>query len=138
MAKTSNFNKEIRVLIDNELDIALKAQATRRKESVAEIVRRLLKESLAKEIAEDSTYIISTTIRKTIRSELKLTENRIAKLVAKTSIAAATSMFLNYAVIKEGNLGLKINSKELYEQARIKAVAYLRESGEKEDIEGGQ
>jgi len=37
-----------------------------------------------------------------------------------------TSMYLNYFVIKEGKFDLKLSPKEVYEEARVKAVADLR------------
>lgn len=125
MAK--KYPAELRVNIDEDLDLALMALAAKRKESKADVVRRLLREGIGKEAAADGLDTISLFLRKIIRNELKPVEERMAKLTAKTAIAAGTSMYLNYFVIKEAPLELPINPKEIYEQARVKAVAYIKE-----------
>ena len=122
----------IRMDVDNYN--TLQILSNQKGEPVAVLTRRIIEEYLAKNSAVEGLDIISTAIRKVIRSELKPTEDRMAKLAAKTAISSATSMFMNYFVVKEAPLGLKISSKEVYEQSRIKAVAYLREK-EKETIE---
>lgn len=127
------YNKELRVLIDEELDSLLRSLATRRGETVSEVVRRLLRSSLGNETAVDSIDVVTAALAKTIRRELKPVEDRMAKLAAKTAIAGATGMYLNYFVIQQAlESKLSTSAKELYETARVKAVAYLREpeSGE--------
>ncbi|SFR11683.1 ribbon-helix-helix protein, CopG family [Desulfoscipio geothermicus] len=127
MVKTNS--KELRVMIDEELDSLLKALAARRGETVSEVVRRLLKTSLGNEAAVDGVDVVAAALTKVIRRELKPVEDRMAKLTAKSAIAGATGLYLNYFVIQQA-LGPKLtkSAKEVYEAARVKAVAYLKES----------
>jgi predicted DNA-binding protein len=102
----------------------LQILAQQRGEAVAVVVRRMIEEFVANEMAVAAVDVVAATLRKTIRSELKLTEDRLAKLAAKAATAAATSMYLNTQALKD--LG-KYDALELYQAARKKAVAYLRE-----------
>jgi hypothetical protein len=47
------------------------------------VIRRLLEQGSSTEIAAQGLETITTAIRKTIKAELKTTENRMAKLSAK-------------------------------------------------------
>lgn len=118
--------KEIHLRIDDELFGMIKAEAAKRDESNSEVARRLLRKALASESANEALDEIAAILSKVIRRELKPTEERLAKLNAKTSIAAATSMFLNYLVVSEFK-NLPKSPKEIYEEARKKAVAYIKE-----------
>ncbi|GBF33861.1 hypothetical protein DCCM_2972 [Desulfocucumis palustris] len=55
---------------------------------------------------------------------MKPLENRLAKLNAKTGASSATAMFMLIQTLDD--LG-KHDCVEIYEKARKKAVAYLRE-----------
>lgn len=118
--------KEVHWRLEDELYGMLKAEAVKRDDSMNEVARRLLRKALAGESANDAMDEVAAVLTKVIRRELKPTEERLAKINAKTSIAAATSMYLNYFVI--GYLkGLPTTPKEIWEEARKKALAFLRE-----------
>lgn len=104
--------------------------AQQRGEAVAVVVRRIIEDVVANEMAVAAVDVVAATLRKTIRSELKLTEDRLAKLAAKAATAAATSMYLNTQALKD--LG-KHDALDLYQAARKKAVAYLREPVDDEE-----
>lgn len=124
MPTTKNYPHELRVGIDDELEGALIALVARRKENKAVVVRRILKKAIAEEHAVDSIDILNSAIRKAMKNELKPLEDRLAKLIAKSAIAGATSMYLNTQAISD--LGLQ-DAILLYNEARKKAIAYLRE-----------
>jgi predicted DNA-binding protein len=110
----------------------LQILSQQRGEPVAVVVRRMVEEFVANEMAVAAVDVVATMLRKTIRSELKLTEDRLAKLAAKAATAAATSMYLNTQALRD--LG-KHDALELYQAARKKAVAYLREPDVDDDEE---
>lgn len=67
--------------------------------------------------------VITQTNRRIIRDELKPVENSMAKISAKSAVAAATTMYLNVQTIQD--MG-KNDAVEIYEKARSKAVYYIR------------
>ncbi|MGB9860272.1 MAG: hypothetical protein ACPLQP_10095 [Moorellaceae bacterium] len=119
--------KGVFLRMDEDLLNALKALAARRKEPMAVVVRNLLSRALAEENAADGKDVITDAVRKAMRDVLKPVEDRMAKLAAKAAMAAATSMYLNTEVI--GELG-KHDVLRIYDLARKKAAAYLRERDE--------
>ncbi|MTI85639.1 MAG: hypothetical protein FH756_17515 [Firmicutes bacterium] len=120
--------KPLTVRFDEDTYNMLQVLAEQRGEPMAVIARRIIEEDLLKQRAVDSLDVINSAIRKTIRAELKLVEDRMAKLSAKSAIAGATGMYLNYFVIQQA-LGSKLSksAREVYDTARVKAVAYLKE-----------
>lgn len=117
------FDSKIRVdchktLID-QLDIIAKGKGITR----AELVRNYLIEAVNIDMANSGLDSISKEIRDIIRSELKPFENRIAKITAKTSIAAATSMFMHIQVLDDMK---RSDTVEVYQKARKKAVSYVK------------
>lgn len=126
---SKKFTKRLVIKINEELSDSLQKLADRRGESKAEIVRRILEQALAEEAAADGKDVITSAVRSSMRDVMKPFEDRLAKISAKAAIAAATAMFLNTQCIAD--LG-KNNAVELYQTARKKAVAYLREKDEDE------
>lgn len=120
---------EIHLRLPPELDNRITVLASAQRKSKSEVIRNILHKATCENAAEDSLDLISETIRLVIRSELRRTEDRLAKIAAKNTIAAATSMYLNTIVIED--LG-KRNAIEFYKVARKKAVAFLQ-SDDKEN-----
>jgi non-homologous end joining protein Ku len=84
----------IHVRISSSLHDQLKTLATTRNEPIAEVIRNLLEQGSSTEIAAQCLETITTAIRKTIRAELKGTENRMAKLSAKATKFAGANIHL--------------------------------------------
>ena len=122
--------KSLSIRLDDDLYNSLSTIATQRKEKMAVVIRRILAQYTAEESAANGRDVIFSAVRSSMREVLKPVEDRLAKLSAKATMAAATSMFLNVQCIAD--LG-KNNAKELYNDARGKAAAYLR--GKEEDEE---
>lgn len=112
----------IRLRLDQELDKDLAALALRRGEAKSELCRRLLRQALDQENANDSVDALLKTVRKSMQDVLKPLEERLAKINAKTAVAAATAMYTNAEVL--GQMGKDI--KTLHEISRKKAVAFVK------------
>ncbi len=84
----------IHVRISSSLQDHLKTLAITRNETVAEVIRRLLEEGSSAEIVAQGLDTITAAIRRTIRAELKSTENRMAKLSAKATKFAGATIYL--------------------------------------------
>ena len=93
------------------------------------IARKILEKRLKEESAQDGIDAVTEAVRKAMRDVLKPTEDRLAKLSAKTAVTAATAMYLNVQTIAD--MG-KNDVVELYQEARKKAVAYLKERDDDE------
>lgn len=119
---------ELRIYISHELDKQLRALAEADGRHRATIVREILQNHVAKNNAVDGLDVVAETVRRVIRAELKRSEDRLAKIGVKNTLAAATSMFLNLAALD----GSGKNSAEWYKAARKKAVSYLRSSDDSE------
>jgi predicted DNA-binding ribbon-helix-helix protein len=101
-----------------------------RGDTAAEVIRRILDTGLNVEIAEHSSDTLTAAVRKAIRSELKATENRLAKLSAKAGIAAASAMYLAdeiYIAAGSDPQADRANSPERLTNIRTRAARYLKE-----------
>lgn len=119
------FAKMIQIRVTEDLDKRLKAEATKRGLSVANLVRDILAQALAERAALEGQDVLDRAIRRATKPG----EDRLARLIVKAATAAATSMYLNTQALAD--LG-KHDAVELYQQARKKAVAYLREPDQDE------
>ncbi|SFE61344.1 hypothetical protein SAMN04324257_02271 [Thermoanaerobacter thermohydrosulfuricus] len=89
----------------------------------------MLIDSITNEAANDGIDKVTEAVRKAMRDVLRPTEDRLAKLMAKAAVAAATAMYMNVQTIAD--LG-KHNAVEIYNEARVKAAAYLKERDDNE------
>ena len=121
--------KRINVQLPEDVYQALVNLASRRDESISAVARKMLTESITTEAANDGIDKVTEAVRKAMRDVLRPTEDRLAKLMAKAAVAAATAMYMNVQTIAD--LG-KHNAVEIYNEARVKAVAYLKERDENE------
>lgn len=112
----------IRIRLDVELDQKLSALATKRGESKSELCRRLLRQAVEQETMEEVKDPILLAVRQAVQETLKPVEERLAKINAKTAIAAATGMYMDMQVYNEFGK----DSRALYEAARKQAVTYLK------------
>lgn len=119
---------QLHIRVSDELNRKINALAAAEGTSKAEVIRRILYQHTAENAAEESLDVVAETVRRVIRAELKRSEDRLAKIGVKNTLAAATSMFLNLAALD----GSGKNSAEWYKAARKKAVSYLRSSDDSE------
>jgi len=98
----------------------LQAEATRRGLSVANLARDLLSQALTEGAAVEGREALERAIRRAVKPDV----DRLTKMLAKATVAGAASMYLNTQALAD--MG-KHDAVELYQQARKKAVAYLRQ-----------
>lgn len=113
----------MRIRLDKDLDNQLNALAIRRGESKAELCRRLLRKAVAQEIAQDSIDPVTIAVRQAMADVLKPVEERLAKINAKTAIAAATAMYTNMQVYS----AMGKDARALHEAARKQAVVFVKQ-----------
>lgn len=110
--------------VDDELYLLLEGSRARKGEkNLADTCRRLLHDACKREGLEDGIDTLTPIIRKLIKEEFKVSENRIAKIVAKSANAAATTMYMCYQVL--ASLGTK-NMPAIYQAARVKGVNFVK------------
>jgi len=113
------------------------ALASIRRETASSVIRKILAAGLNAEIAEQSLETVTSAVRKVIRAELKSTENRLAALGAKASIAAGTSEHMLTTLFERSiagdTSGKQRQAKEIHDDARKKAVSGLKQPGGEDD-----
>lgn len=119
------YTRHLKIKITNDLDAKLKATAIRKQLSVATLVRNILEQTLTEGAAVEGREALDNAIRRALRPDIE----RLAKLIVKSTVAGATSMYLNVQTISD--LG-KTDAVEIYQGARKKAVFYLREADQGE------
>lgn len=124
----NKYSHEVRVKLDDNTYLALKALAEKRNESISIVVRRILSRSLQSNTALDASDILLSTVRKAVATELRQTENRLASLSAKAAITAATAENLSAYILKQMN---EPDINQVRNAARSRGVAYVREPLEK-------
>lgn len=106
-----------------------------RRETVSAVMRRVLAAGLDNEIARQSSDVLTAAVRSAIRSELKSTENRLAKLASKAGITAATGLITADDIIvrTSHDSNERAKTSERLANARARAVRYLNTSEPKGD-----
>jgi hypothetical protein len=108
-----------------------------RRETASSVIRQILAAGLDNEIAERSSDALVSVVRKTIRAELKSTENRLAALGAKASIAAGTSEHMLTTLFERSISGdaseKQRQAKAIHDEARKSAVSGLKQPGDDEN-----
>jgi hypothetical protein len=126
----------LHIRVDKETLDKLNILAGSKKETLASTVRRILITGLNTEIAEQSLETLVSVVRKTIRAELKSTENRLATLGAKACISAGTSEHMLATLFVRsisGDISEKQRqAKAIHDEARKKALSGLKQPGDDE------
>ncbi|MGG3471576.1 hypothetical protein ABES02_29430 [Neobacillus pocheonensis] len=112
---------------EKDLEAMIDAISVRRGENKSDVCRRLLRTAAKLELGLDAMDPILSAIRKAVAEVNEPTVKRLAAINAKTAIAAATAMYTNVEVL--GQLGRDVRT--IHEQARVKAVAFVRDTSQK-------
>jgi|UPI0006972F80 hypothetical protein len=123
MAKEGKLTGLIQFRVDPDLERAIKALSVRRGEELADLCRRILREAVCRESLEDGADAVAKIVRQVMRDVLKPTEERLAKINAKTAIMSGTAVWMSRQVLEEAGY----DTDFIYAQARKKAVAFLQE-----------
>lgn len=114
---------------------ALEAIANKNGESVSEVVRKLIDQALSERVVEQNTDLMAKIIRQQLEVVLKTHVERLAAIESKKSHMAAASVFLNtQALMNLVPVERKKDAKQMYENARKKAVAYLKTKTDEFDM----
>lgn len=101
--------------------------AAKRGVSMSEVVREWTIQGINGTLTENNMEFIVPIIRKQLQDILSLQVERLAALSAKTCIQAGTSAYLTAEVISRFLPEAKqIDYQDAYDQARKKAVEYLK------------
>lgn len=101
--------------------------AAKRGVSMSEVVREWTIQGINGTLTENNMEFIVPIIRKQLQDILSLQVERLAALSAKTCIQAGTSAYLTAEVISRFLPETKqIDYQDAYDQARKKAVEYLK------------
>jgi len=112
------------VRLDDQTYQQLKVHAVNRGESMAEIARRLLVESLQTDNAVTSQNVLLSLVRAAVGKELRRTENRLANLSSKAAISAAAAENILVYMLRLLN---EPNFVAVRGECRKRGVAYVRE-----------
>ena len=93
----------------------------------SEAVRQLTHKGLEIQVSNDNINLVVEIIDERLRAILKPQVERLASISAKGAIMSATSTFLNaQALLDFVPEARRKDIKEVYEKARLKGVAYVK------------
>lgn len=121
-----NFNREIRVMVDDKLAEKVKIVAGAKGKTVSEYVREALTNYTDLEYMQKMESKIQGFVAAAIEEKLKPVENRLAKITAKTAQMAATSIFYTSALVQR--LSQKYDVKpvsEVFDWAKKQGIAFV-------------
>lgn len=113
--------------LDRETYQQLKNISEKTGDSMAEVLRNVIKKGLAYEWMDDHQDPLASLIRQQLDIVMKPHVERLAALSSKGSHMAATAAFLNVQALMDlVPPERKKDVREMYESARKKAVEYMR------------
>jgi len=119
--------KIIRIRLDANIYDAVKHQAMENEQSVSETIRIAVKNYMKQTAAEDGLDVTTALVRAEVRAALAAVENRLIKILAKATAAAATNMYLSVQCIAAAS---RRDVAETHLLAQTKAAQYLKAAEE--------
>lgn len=114
----------------------IEAIANKSGESVSEVVRKLIDQALSERVVEENTDLMAKIIRQQLEVVLKPHIERLAAISSKTGHMAAASAFLNtQALMDLVPAERRKDAKQMYENARKKAVVYMKTKTDEFDMD---
>lgn len=114
--------KKVQVYFDSDLLNNIDAEASKMGMNRSEFLRLAAEEKLSKNAASQGMDTILPMMRNVVQDEIKSQINRIAKMEAKTTKAAATSMYMILVLLHHFGM----DPKSIFEASEKKAVMYLQ------------
>lgn len=115
------------IRLDKETYNQLNAISKKTNESLAEVIRQVIKKGLANEWVDENKDVVAHIVREQMEVVLKPHVERLAKLSAKTGIMATTSTFLNVQAFQDlVPAERRKEPRDMYDKARKKAIEYMR------------
>lgn len=119
--------QQVHLRLNGDTYKKVKALAKENEESVSETLRILINDGLACKVTEENTDIIAVTVRQQLEIVLKPHIERLAALSSKSGHMSATAAFLNVQALMDlVPTENRRNVRQMYENARKKAAAYMR------------
>ena len=114
----------------------IEAIANKNGESISEVVRKLIDQALSERVVEQNTDLMTKIIRQQLEATLKPHVERICAISSKGGHMAAASAFLNtQALMDLVPVERKKDARQMYENARKKAVAYMKTKTDEFDMD---
>lgn len=118
--------RKVSVKLHQETYDLIEQISKKNNESISETIRRLIDHGLSERVLEQNTDLISNIVRQQVDSTIKPHIERLAALSSKGGHMSATAAFLNVQALMDlvPNERRK-NVREMYDNARKKAAAYM-------------
>ncbi|MGE4282312.1 MAG: ribbon-helix-helix protein, CopG family [Clostridia bacterium] len=123
--------QQVHLRVEEEIYNKITKIAEQNKESIAEVIRQLVRDGLALKVTEENTDLIAKIVRQQMEIVIKPHIERLAALSSKSGHMSATAAFLNVQALMD--LVPKENRKDIrpmYESARKKSAAYMKTRAE--------
>lgn len=119
--------KRVQMLLEEDLLKRLDAEAELKGMNRSEFMRLALEEKLSAHASVEGIDSTVKALRRVLSDELNPQFNRMAKMVAKSTKAAATGMYLQ---VVELNAAGSVDAVKAFRDAKIQATAYLTSRNE--------
>ncbi|MEK5061028.1 hypothetical protein BK126_26290 [Paenibacillus sp. FSL H7-0326] len=113
--------QRVQVLFDDDLLKSLDAECKKQGMNRSEFIRSAVEQRISSNSAEQGLDTILKMLRKVLQDELNPQFNRLAKMQAKTTKAAATAMYMQLVTVS----ALGLDGRDSLKSAEEKAVGYL-------------
>lgn len=124
-------NPRINVSFDKETYEQIRKLAAKEGRSASDLVREYALQGLSGTVNVENISIITEIIRKELQSVLVAPVNRLAALSAKTCVQAGTAAYLSAeAIARFVPAEQSLDVQTAYEAARVKSIAYTKNSAE--------
>lgn len=120
-------SKRINATFDDDTYAIISKMAAKENVKDSEIVRKYFLEGIKLQVSDDNIDFITSIIRTQLKDVMQPNIDRICSLIAKTCVSSAQSSFLNAeAIAKFVPQDRQEDVNEVYEKARLKAIAYTK------------
>ncbi|MEN1990228.1 hypothetical protein [Paenibacillus hubeiensis] len=127
-----NLGEPYKLRMELDVEAKLNAVMALTGEKKPDALRRLLRDAVERELAEQTLGYVLPQIRRAVSESIRPTEDRMAKIASKAAIASGTAMYTNLELL--GQMGKK-DIREIHKTARVKAVSFLRNKEDAVDTE---
>ncbi len=118
----SNYPHTIYIPITEEMHKAIKKMAKLKGIPKTTLIRKTISSYLKLEDEENSMDLIQKMVADAVEEKLKPVENRLAKITAKTAMAAVMTMYVEAALLGRHEKDV-VN---IFREARQKAIAFVQ------------
>lgn len=114
--------QRVQVLLDPELVKRLDAKSKVQNTNRSELIRLACEAYLSEGAANEGVDATMRLLRKVVQDEMNPQINRLAKMIAKTTKASATGMYMQVVAL---DTNPELDAKEIFRNSETKAVGYL-------------